>query len=221
MVEISAPLNEDFDTSQSYHLQSLNVVSRKFTSIKDRLRVCARICTLYIHTFICGLQREEVEAKIAAEKERKRKEREAQREAAKAKRREELGEDYESEEEEELVEEEEEEEQEEGGNEEEEEEEKPAGPSPIHTAFYQYSDKNKFWVSMGGYDAGYLYCCSLEGADNNNTPYEAPQSVPVPPLNGKDIPLRSMIFRYSLRSIHPLYSPSIHLLIYTYSFIHN
>lgn len=50
---------------------------------------------------------------------------------------------------------------------------------------------------MGGYDAGYLYCCSLEGADNSNAPYEAPQSVPVPPLNGKDIPLHSMIFRYN------------------------
>lgn len=65
---------------------------------------------------------------------------------------------------------------------------------------------------MGGYDAGYLYCCSLEGADNNNAPYEAPQSVPVPPLNGKDIPLRSIIFRYSLRSINSL--------INIYLFIH-
>ncbi len=38
MAEISAPIGE-YDTSQSYHLESVSVSSRKFVSIKDRLRV--------------------------------------------------------------------------------------------------------------------------------------------------------------------------------------
>lgn len=39
MVLVTPPVGEEVDTSHSYHLSSLNVVSRKFTSIKDRLRV--------------------------------------------------------------------------------------------------------------------------------------------------------------------------------------
>ena len=38
IAEISAPLGE-YDTSQSYHLEGVAVSSRKFVSIKDRLRV--------------------------------------------------------------------------------------------------------------------------------------------------------------------------------------
>ena len=38
MAEVSAPIGE-YDTSQSYHLESVSVSSRTFVSIKDRLRV--------------------------------------------------------------------------------------------------------------------------------------------------------------------------------------
>ena len=38
-LEVLAPNIEDFDTSKSYHLATLKIISRKFTSIKDRLRV--------------------------------------------------------------------------------------------------------------------------------------------------------------------------------------
>ena len=73
--------------------------------------------------------------------------------------------------------------------------EKPAGPSPIHDMFYENGDPNKFWVSMGGYDAGYMYNCSLEGATNSNDNYESSLSIPVPAFNGIDIPLHCMKFR--------------------------
>ena len=143
------------------------------------------------------MQREEAEARIAAERERRWKEREAKREAERERRREELGEDYKSDEEEEepMEEEGEGEEEEEDGGEEVEEEEKPAGPSTILAVLRHTGDQNKFWVSAGGYDAGYLYCCSLEGADSSCADYEAPQTIPVPPCAGKDIPLHSIAFK--------------------------
>ena len=139
------------------------------------------------------LQAEEEEARQMAEREKKRRE----KEAAKQKRREEMGEDYVSEEE---VEEEGGEGGEgdgEGGEEEgEEEEEKPKGPSPILSTLVIPAEKEEvFWVSMGGYDAGYLYQCSLEGAGPEAEPYEAPVSVPIPAYDGRDLPLHSMCMR--------------------------
>ena len=127
----------------------------------------------------------------SAERERKRRE----REAAKQRRREQLGDEYVSEEEEEE-EEEKEEEGEEGDEEEEEEEEKPSGPSPILTALPSVErGEREFWVSMGEYDAGYLYQCSMEGAGPEPEPYEARNSIPVPSYNGRDLPLHSMCVR--------------------------
>ena len=144
------------------------------------------------------MQREEADARAAAERERRRKEREAKREAERERRREELGEDYKSDEEEEEPmeeEEEEEEEEKEKGGEEVEEEEKPTGPSTMLAVLRHNDDQSKFWVSVGGYDAGYLYCCSLEGADSSYADYEAPQTIPVPSCAGKDIPLHSIAFK--------------------------
>ena len=135
-------------------------------------------------------QAEEEEARQSAERERKRRE----REAAKQRRREQLGDEYVSEEEEE--EEEEKEEEGEEGDEEEEEEEKPSGPSPILTALPSVErGEREFWVSMGEYDAGYLYQCSMEGAGPEPEPYEARNSIPVPSYNGRDLPLHSMCVR--------------------------
>ena len=154
------------------------------------------------------LQREEEERRRAAELERKRKE----KEAAKQRRREQLGEDYVSEEEEE---EQEEVEEEEGGGEV-EEVKLPKGPSPILSAFYCSQDSREFWVSMvsvsaddratprvliyplvlqGGYDAGYLYQCSMEGAGTQGEGYEAPHTLPVPAFSGEDLPIHALTFR--------------------------
>lgn len=147
---------------------------------------------------ICWLcQREEAEAIKAAERERKRKEKEEKRRALKEKRREELGEDYQSDEEEEEEEEDEEEEEEDGEKEEEgeEEEERPSGPSPILAVFQHWDEESKYWLSLGGYDAGYLYCCSLKEADNSCSEYEPFTALPVPPHGGRDIPLHSLSFK--------------------------
>ena len=142
-----------------------------------------------IHDGLC-LQAEEEEARRAAEREKKRRE----KEAAKQRRKEQMGDDYVSEEEEEEV-----EEEEEGGKgeegEEQEEEEKPKGPSPILSTLASSEAGGEFWVSMGGYDAGYLYQCSMEGAGSEPEPYEAKNSIPIPAYDGKDLSLHSMCLR--------------------------
>lgn len=81
------------------------------------------------------------------------------------------------------------------GEEEGEKEDKSAGPSPLLSAFYHHGDHTQFWVSMGGYDSGYLYRCSLVDADSSNAPYESNHTVAVPPLNGQDIPLHAIKFK--------------------------
>ena len=50
-------------------------------------------------------------------------------------------------------------------------------------------------ATQGGYDAGYLYQCSMEGAGLEPEPYEAPHSIPVPAFDGKDLPLHSLSLR--------------------------
>ena len=45
MMEISPPDVGQYDTSKTYHLGELKYTSRKFTSIKDRLRVSQRTNT--------------------------------------------------------------------------------------------------------------------------------------------------------------------------------
>ena len=42
MMEVAAPDVGQYDTSKTYHLDQLKFTSRKFTSIKDRLRVRER-----------------------------------------------------------------------------------------------------------------------------------------------------------------------------------
>ena len=70
---------------------------------------------------------------------------------------------------------------------------------------------------QGGYDAGYLYRCSMEGASSENEPYEAPHTVPVPPVGGLDIPLHALTFRYELSHCMPstLFA-SIYMTLYMY-----
>ena len=116
---------------------------------------------------------------------------------------------------EEEEEEQEEVEEEEGGGEV-EEVKLPKGPSPILSAFYCSQDSREFWVSMvsvsaddratprvliyplvlqGGYDAGYLYQCSMEGAGTQGEGYEAPHTLPVPAFSGEDLPIHALTFR--------------------------
>ena len=43
MLEIEAPKRGEYDTSKSYYLDPLKYTARKFTTIKDRLRVMYRL----------------------------------------------------------------------------------------------------------------------------------------------------------------------------------
>jgi WD40 repeat protein len=170
------------DTAQSYHLTSLGVVGRKMVSIKDRLR------------------KEEAELKRAKEREEKRKKRLEEKEAKRERRKKEMGDDYESEEEPDEIEEEDDDGEEEEKEEGQEKAESP-DPSSLLTAFYDKLDQTKFWISMGGYDAGYLYCYSLDEVEGGGEiiPYEPQSSIPIPQSNGTDRPLHSIIFSHSGR----------------------
>ena len=44
MLEVEGPVKEEYDTSMSYHLTPLTPNVRRFTSIKDRLRVSLPKC---------------------------------------------------------------------------------------------------------------------------------------------------------------------------------
>ena len=48
---------------------------------------------------------------------------------------------------------------------------------------------------MGGYDCGYLYNYSLNGVDDNNSPYEPPHSVPISSVSSGEIPLDAVKFK--------------------------
>ena len=39
-MEVDAPNKEEYNTNKTYHLDMLKFTSRKFISIKDKLRVC-------------------------------------------------------------------------------------------------------------------------------------------------------------------------------------
>ena len=50
-------------------------------------------------------------------------------------------------------------------------------------------------VLQGGYDAGYLYHCSMEGAGMERESYEPPHALPVPAFGGEDLPIHSLTFK--------------------------
>ena len=52
MMEIEAPKKEKYDTSKSYYLDPVKYTARRFSSIKDRLRVCAYPCCIIL-TGLC------------------------------------------------------------------------------------------------------------------------------------------------------------------------
>lgn len=114
----------------------------------------------------------------------------AAREARKERLREELGDQYESEEEEEEQEVEEEEEMEQEVEQEVDEVDKPSGPSPLLTSFIDQITPTHRWISMGGYDTGYLYQYSIGTNDTTVS-----NTVPIPSFNGQDIPIHTMRFK--------------------------
>ncbi|XP_071957578.1 cilia- and flagella-associated protein 44-like isoform X2 [Antedon mediterranea] len=77
----------------------------------------------------------------------------------------------------------------------------PDEPNSIHCGFYSTHDPNKFWVSMGSYDAGYLYECDfpdekknlqLKREDREDDIGDPCQAVPVTDSN--DVPIRNITF---------------------------
>ncbi|XP_071388965.1 cilia- and flagella-associated protein 44 [Centroberyx affinis] len=130
------------------------------------------------------IKREEEIVRRQAEKEKKKKEREEQLKKAKEQGQEEM---------EKL--------QEEGEEEEEEEEELPPiyipdPPSPLHCGFY--SQPGLFWLSMGGFDSGFLYHCRFsEQQDEDPAQRRDEPFAFLPVLNTEDDPVRSVSFSSS------------------------
>ncbi|XP_048588414.1 cilia- and flagella-associated protein 44-like isoform X2 [Nematostella vectensis] len=175
VLEVEAPDPGEHDTSKTFHLPltNLKITEFLFKSVKDKLR-----------------KAEEAERKAKEEEEKRKK-----KEAEQARRRARGLEDEEEEEEEEET--------KEGEGEEEEEQDKQQEerqPSEIIKSFYYGPDKNKFWLSMDGWDAGYLYECDFEekpSSKDDDTTGEPVKSLPVP--NSNDTPIRSVYLTNSGR----------------------
>ncbi|XP_063081041.1 cilia- and flagella-associated protein 44 isoform X2 [Cavia porcellus] len=139
------PISEEENNhdAHSYEIKDMPIRYFHFSSVKSKI-----------------LRSIEIE-KREKQKELKAKEREARR----RKLTEEMGEDGEK-----ALQEEEKEEEEEAEQEEEEEPLPeiffPPIPSPILCGFY--SEPDKFWVSLGGYDSGFLYHCEFPPYDQNS-----------------------------------------------------
>ncbi|XP_067037270.1 cilia- and flagella-associated protein 44-like isoform X2 [Acropora muricata] len=179
VLDVEAPASGKYDTSKTYHLPLTNLKTKEyhFTSVKDKLR------------------KAEEEARKAKEEEEMRKKKEEER----ARRRARGLEDEEEEEKE--GEKKEEEEGEEEQKEEEEAKEEQHQPGEIIRGFY-YGNTAKFWVSMDGWDAGYLYECEFDegkkpvpAQGQEDTRDEPVRSIPVD--NSDDKPIRSVCFSHS------------------------
>ncbi|GFO10997.1 cilia- and flagella-associated protein 44-like [Plakobranchus ocellatus] len=168
VVEVDAPEPGNFDTSHTYEISGLPMREYKFKSIKSHLR-----------------HEEELERERIEEEERKKKEEEERR------KRIERGLETESE----------------AGDEEVEQKPKtpkpewhayiPEEPSPILNASYT-EEEGTFWLSMGEFDAGYLYKCKFTSPeekavmmpDNIDKPLIA-----IPVHESNDVPIH--IIKYS------------------------
>ncbi|KAL4624725.1 cilia- and flagella-associated protein 44 [Arapaima gigas] len=139
VVEIQSPEPETQSSSSTYELCGIRCRHFRFLSIKSRIKVPL----FFGIDSVCVFRDAEV-ARRAAEKERRKKEREERLQRAKEQGHE-------------LT----EEELQEGDKEVEEPELPPLHipdpPSPVLCGFY--SQPGAFWLSMGGYDTGFLYHC--------------------------------------------------------------
>lgn len=66
--------------------------------------------------------------------------------------------------------------------------------SHISSIFYPYNDQ-RFWVATSGYDTGYIYQISLDDNCFNYKPYICQNAVAVPAVSGKDVSLCSIVYR--------------------------
>ncbi|GFR82702.1 cilia- and flagella-associated protein 44-like [Elysia marginata] len=168
VLEVDAPEPGNFDTSHTFEISGLPIKSFKFKSIKSHLR-----------------HEEELEREKIEEEERKKKEEEERR------KRIERGLETESE----------------AGDEEVDQKPKtpkpewhpyiPEEPSPILNASYA-EQEGQFWLSMGEFDAGYLYKCKF------TTPEEQAVMMPdnidkplmsIPVQESNDVPIH--VIKYS------------------------
>uniref|UniRef100_A0ABM0LYK4 Myosin-2 heavy chain-like n=1 Tax=Saccoglossus kowalevskii TaxID=10224 RepID=A0ABM0LYK4_SACKO len=197
VVEIEAPEPGSYDTSKTYQITGLAMRTYTFKSIKSRLR------------------REEEEARKAAEEELRKKEEEKQRRIRRERGIESDDEDNdddnkvlellgltpsESESDKPLkqtintdV----------DGKEEEPEPEPlfiPEDPSPIHYVCYS-TKPDHFWLSVGGYDAGYLYECGFVTEAEREARIKAGQEdrigdakTAIPMFGTNDVPIRCIYY---------------------------
>ena len=73
----------------------------------------------------------------------------------------------------------------------------PEEPSPIRQCFYA-KEENKFWLSMGDFDAGYLYECEfLDEEEKKKLPedqlYAPTRAIPI--HDSQDSPINAVSFR--------------------------
>ncbi|KAJ8316119.1 hypothetical protein KUTeg_006133 [Tegillarca granosa] len=176
VLEVEAPDSSKIDTAHTYLIPDLKIKTQKFKSIKSRVR-----------------HEEDLAKKAKEEEERKKKEEEERR------KRIERGLETESEQGDEEGEEDKEEER--------EEEWKPfipEEPSPILDGFY--TEEGKFWLSMGGFDAGYIYEYQFISEEEREKIPEELRDEPVrliPVEESKDIPIR--IMKYSINGKQMLF----------------
>ena len=74
----------------------------------------------------------------------------------------------------------------------------PSDPSPILHAMYDVTDEGQFWLSMGEFDAGYLYKCKFLSEEEKAKIHadlvdEPIQAIPVD--ESKDVPISTIKFR--------------------------
>ncbi|XP_031554688.1 cilia- and flagella-associated protein 44-like isoform X2 [Actinia tenebrosa] len=130
-------------------------------------------------------EKDAIKAKEKAEKQKKK-------EAERARRRER------------GIEEEEDENEEEENEKEEEEEKRDHGPSQIIHGFYYGKTTDRFYLSMDGWDAGYLYECAFDDKPPPPPGTEDRSGEPkrcIPVDNSNDVPIRSVYFTNSKKFI--------------------
>ncbi|XP_071842731.1 cilia- and flagella-associated protein 44-like isoform X2 [Apostichopus japonicus] len=173
IMEVEAPEPGKYDTSKTFKIEGLASRRMTFRSIKSRLR------------------REEEEARKREEEEKRRQEDERKRQLRRQR-------GLDSDDEEEKKDEEKEEEDEEP-----EPLYIPDVPSPILFGVYSPHDPNTFWVSMGDFDAGYLYECKffddqekamMIKASQEEAINEPIRSVAV--VDSDDVPIRTISFTH-------------------------
>ncbi|KAK7105366.1 cilia- and flagella-associated protein 44-like [Littorina saxatilis] len=170
VVEMGVPDVDKTDTAHTYQIPQLPMRSYQFRSVKSKLR-----------------HEEELERKRIEEAERKKREEEERR------KRIERGLETESEQGDE-------EEHPRTGKEEEWHPFIPSDPSPILHAVYDLNEEGSFWLSMGEFDAGYLYKCKFTEEDTKAKTHADMVDEPVLSVavaDSKDVPISTLKFSVS------------------------